>query len=195
MRKLTYFKRYRMELDLRHPQPPPTLPPGFWWLPWHDSLLGIHAEVKHLCFQHDLDSVVFPSLGHPAGCRELMAAIRCRSGFCPGATWLVVASVAASDAPAGGCVGTVQGLIDGHGSGAIQNLGVMPEYRGKGIGRALLLKALAGFAVAGAPRAVLEVTARNEPAVRMYRAVGFRSHKTLYRGVEVPEPAGVGAGL
>jgi ribosomal protein S18 acetylase RimI-like enzyme len=92
-------------------------------------------------------------------------------------------------------VGTVQGLIDGHGSGAIQNLGVMPDYRGKGIGRALLLRALAGFAAAGASRAVLEVTARNEPAVRMYRNVGFRSYKTLYRGVEVPESATVGAGL
>ena len=36
---------------------------------------------------------------------------------------------------------------------------------------------------------MLEVTARNEPAVRMYRNVGFRSYKTLYRGVEVPEHA------
>lgn len=195
MRKLTYFKRHRMELDLSHPRPPTPLPPGFWWLPWHDSLLDVHAEVKHLCFQNDLDSVVFPSLSHPAGCRELMLAIRSRSGFCPGATWLVVCSMATADSPAGGCVGTVQGLIDDNRLGAIQNLGVIAEYRGKGIGRALLFKALNGFAVAGARRAMLEVTARNEPAVRMYRGVGFRNFKTLYRGVEVPEAAEVGAGL
>ena len=77
----------------------------------------------------------------------------------------------------------------------LMTIAVEPKYRGKGLGRALLLKALAGFAAAGAARSFLEVTARNEPAVRVYRDVGFRCHKTLYRGVEVPEPAGVGAGL
>jgi len=192
---LTYFKRYRMELELRHGCPAAVLPHGYWWLPWHDSLLDVHAEVKSLCFQQDLDSVVFPNLGHLAGCRELMLAIRNRIGFCPAATWLVVSAAGTEFSPAGGCVGTVQGVIDGNGRGAIQNLGVIPEYRGKGLGRALLFKALAGFAGAGATRAMLEVTARNEPAVRMYRSVGFRSKKTLYRGVEVPEASVVGAGL
>ena len=54
--------------------------------------------------------------------------------------------------------------------GGVQNLGVVPEYRGLGIGRALLLKALDGFALMGARRAFLEVTASNESAVRMYRS-------------------------
>ncbi|MBY0513148.1 MAG: GNAT family N-acetyltransferase [Gemmataceae bacterium] len=195
MPKLTYFKRHRMEVDLRPPHPAAELPFGYWWLPWHDSLLDVHAEVKHLCFQLDLDAVVFPSLGHPAGCRELMLAIRGRPGFCPGATWLVVSSAATAESPAGGCVATVQGLIDDRGLGAIQNLGVVPDHRGRGLGRTLLLKALAGFAAAGAKRAFLEVTARNEPAVGMYRSVGFRNIRTIYKGVEVPEPAGVGAGV
>ena len=195
MRKMTYFKRYRMELELRPVRADAGLPHGFWWLPWHDSLLDVHAEVKFLCFQQDLDSVVFPNLGHLAGCRELMSIIRNRIGFCPAATWLVVSETGTEHDPAGGCVGTVQGVIDGSGRGAIQNLGVIPEYRGRGIGRALLSKALAGFASSGASRAMLEVTARNEPAVRMYRDVGFRSRKTLYRGVEVAEAATIGAGL
>jgi ribosomal protein S18 acetylase RimI-like enzyme len=192
---MTYFKRYRMELELQHGWSAPGLPHGYWWLPWHDSLLDVHAEVKSLCFQQDLDSIVFPNLGHLAGCRELMTIIRNRIGFCPAATWLVVRSEGTEYDPAGGCVGTVQGVLDGSGRGAIQNLGVMPEYRGRGIGRALLLKALVGFASVGATRAMLEVTARNEAAVRMYRTVGFRSKKTLYRGVEVPEACAVGAGL
>ena len=195
MRKTTYFKRYRMELELRHERPAAALPPGFWWLPWHDSLLDVHAEVKFLCFQQDLDSVVFPNLGHLAGCRELMSIIRNRVGFCPAATWLIVSAAGTAHDPAGGCVGTVQGVIDDSGRGAIQNLGVIPEYRGRGLGRALLLMALAGFASSGAARAMLEVTARNEPAVRMYRDVGFRSQKTLYRGVDVPEACAIGAGL
>ena len=192
--KLTYFKRYRMELDLRHPRPPAELPAGFYWLPWNDALEHVHAEVKFLCFHQELDAAVFPSLGHRAGCRELMSAIRTRSGFCPAATWLA--------AGRDGCVATVQGVIDEQGFGGIQNLGVIPGYRGKGIGKALLLRSLAGFVAAGTRRAYLEVTARNEPAVRMYREIGFRCYKTVYRSAALPvpdaapaEPAPVGLGL
>ena len=67
--------------------------------------------------------------------------------------------------------------------------------------RRYLLKALDGFAAVGAKRAFLEVTARNEPAVRMYRRLGFRSYKTIYREVRIPDaetaplaadPVGVG---
>jgi ribosomal protein S18 acetylase RimI-like enzyme len=178
--KLTYFKRYRMELDLRHPRPAAELPPGYYWLPWSESLLEVHAEVKYLAFRGEMDALVFPSLADRPGCRELMNAIRDRVGFCPAATWLV--------AGRDGCVGTVQGIVDEQGHGGIQNLGVMAAYRGKGIGRALLLKALVGFVAAGLRRAFLEVTARNESAVRMYRQLGFRCYKTVYRAVSLPEP-------
>ncbi len=206
MRKYTYFKRHRMEVDLRRPPSAlsgaagngiqrAALPPGFYWVPWNDSLLDAHAEVKALSFQDELDAVVFPCLGSLTGCRDLMAAIRDRPGFCPGATWLVAASVVPDFALGGlarGCVATVQGVVDENGAGGIQNVGVVPEARGRGIGRALLLRALAGFATAGASRAYLEVTARNAAAIHMYRGLGFRCTKTLYRAVEVPEPVGVG---
>lgn len=201
MRQIEYYKRYRMELDLRRP---PTgaageagrlrhaaLPGGYHWLPWHDSLLPTHAEVKALSFLDELDTAVFPCLGSLAGCHDLMAAIRTRPGFCPQATWLVGTSSDGA-ALARGCVATIQGLIDDAGHGGIQNVGVVPEHRGHGIGRAILLKALAGFAAVGVRRVFLEVTARNEPAVRMYRALGFRCTRTTYRGVPV---AAVGAGI
>jgi ribosomal protein S18 acetylase RimI-like enzyme len=116
-----------------------------------------------------------------------MGAIRFRDNFCPQATWLV----AGPDSH----VATVQGLIDANGYGGIQNLGVVPECRGLGLGRALLLKALAGFASVGVPRAFLEVTATNEPAVRLYRSMGFRAYKTLYRAVEVPQADAIAVGL
>jgi ribosomal protein S18 acetylase RimI-like enzyme len=189
--KPTYFKRYRMELDLRRYRPAAALPPGFGWVPWHDTLLSAHSETKFFSFHQEMDAAVFPCLGYPAGCRELMVAIATRWGFCPEATWLV----AAPD----GYAGTVQGVIDEQGYGGIQNLGVVPDYRGRGIGKALLLKALDGFAAAGARRAFLEVTAHNEPAVRMYRDLGFRSYRTVYRQIhppvplDVPEPEPFGA--
>jgi hypothetical protein len=153
-----------------------------------------------------MDSRVFPSLSTLPGCRDLMMAIATRPGFCPGATWLVAGKsphrdkkdfVGQAGVPLGLtndiCVATVQGLLDSERYGGIQNLGVVPEYRGLGIGLALLLKSLDGFAAAGARRAFLEVTAKNELAVRLYRRLGFRSYKTIYREVEVEENAGSSA--
>ncbi len=199
MRQSEYFKRYRMELDLRRPPTgvadesgrlfPAHLPADCHWLPWHDSLLGTHSEVKALSFLDELDTAVFPCLGSLAGCFDLMSAIRGRPGFCPQATWLVGTDADAA-ALARGCVATVQGLLDDTGLGAIQNVGVIPEYRGRGIGRALLLKALVGFAAVGVRRVFLEVTARNEPAVRIYRSLGFRCTRTTYRAVPLAAAAG-----
>jgi ribosomal protein S18 acetylase RimI-like enzyme len=83
-------------------------------------------------------------------------------------------------------VGTVQGIADRIGAGGIQNLGIVPAYRGKGLGAALLLQALHGFRQSGLARATLEVTAQNETAIQMYRRLGFRFRKTLYRSVDTP---------
>jgi ribosomal protein S18 acetylase RimI-like enzyme len=68
--------------------------------------------------------------------------------------------------------------------GAIQNVGVIASYRGMGLGEALVRRALAGFIQAGLRRAYLEVTAENSAAVRLYRNVGFRRCKTLYKAVD-----------
>jgi ribosomal protein S18 acetylase RimI-like enzyme len=54
------------------------------------------------------------------------------------------------------------------------------------VGEALVLQALYGFRRAGLGRAQLEVTARNEGAQRLYRRLGFRRTKTLYKAV--PDP-------
>jgi ribosomal protein S18 acetylase RimI-like enzyme len=172
---MTYFKRFKMEIDLWEAASHQPLPDGFYWVPWHDSLLDLHADVNFQCFQDELDSAVFPSLATRYGCHSLMREIRYRPGFIPEATWLV--------ASATGTWGTVQGRRDRSGLGAIQNLGVVPAYRGRGLGTALLLKALDGFRRAGVGRAFLEVTAQNDAAVRLYRRLGFRCRKTLYKAV------------
>lgn len=182
--RLAYFKRYRMELDPRVPLPDAELPAGFRWVAWEHDLIYAHADVKFHSFRGELDARVFPSFTDLAGCQGLMRAIRDRPGFCPAATWLV----ANPDGP----VGTVQGVRDAAGLGAIQNIGVVPGFRGLGLGRALLARALAGFRAAGAARVYLEVTAQNAAAIRLYRSVGFRSTRTIYKAVELP--AAVAAG-
>ncbi|MBI3823277.1 MAG: GNAT family N-acetyltransferase [Planctomycetes bacterium] len=173
----TYYKRYRMELDLVAPLPAvPSLPAGFAWIPWEERLIDAHADVKCQCFKDELDGIVFPNLSNRAGCERLMRDICERSGFRPQATWLIAHNEI--------YVATVQGVADRVGNGSIQNLGVIPAYRGQHLGLAILLQALHGFRLTGLAKATLEVTAQNENAIRMYRQVGFRFRKSYYRMVE-----------
>ena len=174
--KTTYYKRFRMEIDLQLPFPAAILPSGYRWVPWDDALLETHAEVKFASFHGEIDSAVFPSLADRNGCHYLMTEISRKPGFLPVATWLITGPT--------GDVGTVQGVIDRGPIGAIQNLGVVPGYRGLGLGRSLIRQALDGFCRAGLRRAYLEVTAENAAAVRLYRSVGFRRAKTLYKAVD-----------
>jgi ribosomal protein S18 acetylase RimI-like enzyme len=172
----TYFKRFRMEIDLDGAITASTLPRRYVWVPWDESLVEQHAEVKFLSFVGGVDAYVFPCLGDRAGCRRLMCEIRRKPGFLPGATWLVACEK--------GYVGAVQGVMDRGPIGAIQNVGVLPDFRGQGLGKALVRRALAGFFQAGLQRAYLEVTAQNDGAVQLYRDVGFQRAKTLYKAVD-----------
>jgi ribosomal protein S18 acetylase RimI-like enzyme len=181
--KISYFKRFRMEIALIDLPPVPTLPEGYFWVPWDEDLVELHAEVKYHCFHDEIDATVFPSLADRTGCSRLMTAIRRKSGFLPAATWLL-----ASDA---GYCGTVQGVQERNGQGAIQNLGVTPSHRGRGLGSALLLQSLHGFVRCGLGQAFLEVTAQNDGAVRLYRRLGFRCRKTTYKAVESCQPSAV----
>jgi ribosomal protein S18 acetylase RimI-like enzyme len=168
---LTHFKRYRMERRLSPSDPVPP-PAGYWLVPWAEYLLDLHADVLFRSFADDLDGRVFPNLASRDGCRTLMLAVRGLRGFCPSATWLM--------AGPDGYAGAVQGVLTG-GWGAVQNLGVTPEARGRGVGAALLAKCLRGFANAGARRAHLEVTADNAPALRLYKRFGFRPTRVRYK--------------
>lgn len=179
---VTYYKRFRMEIDLlRVALPEPVLTEGFTFTAWQSVLLKRHASVKHESFRGEVDSDVFPCLGEFAGCLNLMSEIVQRASFVPQATWLISTGLhGAEDA------GTIQGIIQLGGWGAVQNVGVPPEFRGLGLGRALILKCLHGFLEARVPRVYLEVTARNTPAVALYRSVGFRLARTTYKAVERP---------
>jgi ribosomal protein S18 acetylase RimI-like enzyme len=87
--------------------------------------------------------------------------------------------------------GTIQAILTHRGRASIQNIGVTPSHRGKGLGRALLLASLIGLRRLKINRARLEVTAQNYHAVQLYRHIGFRTVRTLYKTVAVAgdEPA------
>jgi GNAT superfamily N-acetyltransferase len=176
----TYFKRFRMEIDLRGLPDEGPLPGEYSLVPWDPLLLREHARVKWECFRTEMDSVVFPCLGDKDGCIQLMRDITQRSQFIPEATWLAVHQSSESRRSSVG-IGTIQGMFSGPAVGSIQNLGLVPEHRGQGIGSALLLRALHGFWNVGCERVHLEVTASNTGALRLYQQFGFQRVETLYR--------------
>lgn len=180
---MTYFKRYRMELDLDRPLfEPPVCPAGYHLVPFEEGLIREHALAKYLSFRHELDVTVFPCLGRRDGCLRLMREIANRSGFAAEATWLLRYQPD-SGVPAEP-IGTVQG-IQSEGWGGIQNLGISQPHRGLGLGTLLLAKAARGFRSLGLTRMHLEVTTDNTAAVRLYERLGFRRSQVVYKAAEV----------
>lgn len=174
------YKRLRMQLKLAGRLPArAALPPGYRWLPWRSLLTERHAQVKWRAFREDLDGRVFSCLSRADGCLSLMREIAAQKTFCPQASWMMTWQPEPDWPPAD--VGTIQGILRNGAVGAIQNIGVVPEHRGQGLGRALLVQALHGFAENGMAIASLEVTAENEVAVRLYEDLGFVTTEVLYR--------------
>ena len=181
---VTYFKRYRMEVDLKcRLIAAPSLPPAYSFVPWHRSLLDVHAETKFRSFRNEIDANVFPCLGDSAGCLSLMREIYRKEGFLPDATWLL----SWRDPRTGRAefCGTIQGVRDRPGVGSIQNVGITPEHRDRGLGTKLLLKSLIGFRLLELRWVFLEVTCQNEGAIRLYRRLGFAKARTVYKAVEM----------
>jgi len=181
---VTYFKRYRMEYDLdgRFFALPP-LPSEYSLVPWRPTLFDAHVDAKYRSFRFEIDANVFTCFHDREGCARLMQEITHRDGFLPQATWLLMyqRSGSARSEPCG----TIQGVWDSSGLGAIQNVGVMPAHRGRGLGTHLLHKSLSGFRDCGLQRVYLEVTAQNVGAFRLYLRLGFRKMKTVYKAADV----------
>ncbi|QEG20819.1 GNAT family N-acetyltransferase [Mariniblastus fucicola] len=183
--QVSYFKRYRMQIDLQEygDFEDIALPPGIQLHAWNDALVEAHANAKHLSFQNEIDCNVFPCLGDADGCERLMNEISSRSGFVPEATWLMTWTD-----PLNHCtqsIGTVQGIREQKDVGSIQNIGITAQFRGMGLGTAIVKKCLAGFATVGVRFVTLEVTANNSRAYRLYERLGFRILKVVFKSAEI----------
>ncbi len=145
-------------------------------MPWDESLMEQHAEVKYRSFIGEVDAYVFPCLGDRHGCRRLMCEIRRKPGF--------LARRDLADRVLRRVCGNGSGR---DGSGADRGdseCGSSADVPGPWAGPGLVRRALAGFRQAGLRQAYLEVTAENAAAVQLYRNVGFRRAKTLYKAVD-----------
>lgn len=80
--------------------------------------------------------------------------------------------------------GNIVGKVHLHlvnGEGGIFGLGILPEYRGTGLGRELLLRSVEKLKELGATYIFLQVDAENDTALGLYRSCGFEeSHSMEY---------------
>lgn len=168
-----YVKRFRMHRAVAGWLPTATLPPGFELLPWEESHLIPHADITARTFRTTIDARLFPNLGRYEGCLELMEVIARHPEFVPESTWLIRYQTE--------YVACIQALGQPGGTGVIQNVAVHPGFQGHGLGKVLLLGAMTGFRALNIREARLEVSAKNERAVRLYHGFGFQQQKTIYR--------------
>lgn len=64
--------------------------------------------------------------------------------------------------------------------GHIVSVAVMPQHRRKGIGKALITEALNGMRSYGAKQCFLEVRVTNDPAINLYKKLGFKITRTIH---------------
>ena len=81
----------------------------------------------------------------------------------------------------GDAIGYAYGAVEGYDymalrgpAAVLHDLIVAPEWRGQGIGRALLEATITALTVQGAPRVVLSTAERNRSAQRFFERMGFR---------------------
>jgi mycothiol synthase len=157
---------YWMERPAEDPCPPPDFPSGFVARPWDAARDAIPDLV-------DLLNASFAD--HPTPVSWTEAVIRAANDapeFDPGDI-LLVASVDQPDRAVGFCRARLY-LDESRPYGEVKLIGVLPPWRGRGLGRALLRWGVRHLQGRDVPTVALAVSAANDHALRMYEAHGFR---------------------
>jgi ribosomal protein S18 acetylase RimI-like enzyme len=76
-------------------------------------------------------------------------------------------------------IGKVNLELNDGGTGAIYGLGVLPEYRSLGLGRATLLNSVEKLKDAKATKVKLQVAAENSTALKLYKSCGFQEMSVM----------------
>lgn len=183
---LKIFKRYKMEIALdKWVCPPVKLPLGFEMTPWASNLTEPHGIAIYESFKDSIDSELFITFTSQTRCIGFMKDLISRTNFLPSTTWLLRER---TGSPAARLLhfsrgytiaGTIQGVIKPGFIGGIQNVGILPDYRGRGLSKQLLYYALWGFQQAGLKVVELEVTAENDVAINLYKKIGFHITQVL----------------
>jgi ribosomal protein S18 acetylase RimI-like enzyme len=137
----------------------------------HSLSFGPYSDANRQIFHETLARTYdgtrdFPEMNGVRSVEDVLHGHR-SAGSNPARWWL---------ASAGEPVGVSMLSPSDDGSGLdLSYVGVVPERRGQGFGEELVVKAMAEAKADGAPELTLSVDARNEPALRVYRKLGFEA--------------------
>ncbi|WP_238375068.1 ribosomal protein S18-alanine N-acetyltransferase [Vulcanisaeta thermophila] len=70
-------------------------------------------------------------------------------------------------------VGYIISCIEGMSRGHVISVGVLSEFRRRGIGKALMIRSICSMVSDGVDHVILEVRVSNTPAITLYRGLGF----------------------
>lgn len=155
---------HRMRVDFDGPAEPPQPPPG---VTLHDGRDEQIRREAHRVYQDGFaDHFGHASIGYD----EWYAARQAQATT----DWSQLTLARVGGRPAGMVLGNDQFAAD-EGCGHVATLAVLPEFRGRGLGRLLLRTAIAADAARGRKGTILHVDANNTtPALGLYESEGMR---------------------
>jgi ribosomal protein S18 acetylase RimI-like enzyme len=145
----------------------PVATPAIRLVPWatlgHDPQIALLGDVQ----QGSLDCV---ALREALDTQALLAGFLQQDASAPAHWWAIYLADTADDAPIGALLLAPRPEVQGI---ELLLMGLTPQARGRGLGRAVLDAAFAEAYSAGAERVLLSVDTTNTPAYRLYQRAGF----------------------
>lgn len=172
-RDFDYFPRQFLERDLAQFPPCRSHAVEEMIVPWNNTLLEEAARVAWFGYRNQVDSRVCEDYRTEEGCEGYLRSLVETPGC---GTFLPAASRVALDSRGAVCGFILVSRISQTGA-MIPQISVLPPHQGRGLGGALMERALAALAAEGWRSVGLTVTVENRRALEWYERQGFRLRK------------------
>lgn len=167
------YWRHFLELDLMPPLPKESSSSADRVVPWNPSYLQGTAETAFRSYQNQADAEICEDYRSVAGCESYVRSLVENPGC---GTFLPEASFAGLDLSGVPCGFIICSRTSAF-AGMIPQIAIDPSHQGRGLGNALMSRALMRLKGLGMRTVSLTVTAKNQRAMEWYRRLGFRSRK------------------
>jgi mycothiol synthase len=154
-----------MQATFSRQPPPPATPAGYRWVTYSAEDHRTFARGIMASYQASMDC---PSLNGLRDIEDIMAGHKATGAFDPG-LWLALCE---GEAPAAVLLLSRVPRTDVL---ELVYLGLMPAYRGRGLGDLLMRRAVAAIHETGCARLSLAVDAQNMPALKLYWRHGMQA--------------------
>jgi ribosomal protein S18 acetylase RimI-like enzyme len=164
-------------IDLQQAADPAALrQAGYELIGWDDRYMERVAYLFYGANRDTLDALIYPQF------RSLDETERLVQAVCDGGAGALVTEASGIVLHRGATCGAIMVVRQKPDEGCVVMVAVAPAHQGRGLGRALLARALSSAKQVGIRLVELTVTEENEPAVALYRRLGFalRRRVTAY---------------